>query len=76
MDLQKARIKIASADIDKVNQTCEYIKSISEKTGVPIKGPIPLPTKKLKIQPEEVLLGKVKHHGKDMRCESIKGLLI
>ncbi len=47
--MPKARIKIASADIDKVNQVCEYIKDISEKTGVDIRGPIPLPTKKLQL---------------------------
>lgn len=47
--MQKARIKIASADIDKVNQVCAYIKDIADKTGVDIKGPIPLPTKKLKV---------------------------
>ncbi|RMF06264.1 30S ribosomal protein S10 [Candidatus Woesearchaeota archaeon] len=47
--MQKARIKIASTDIDKVNQVCDYIKDIAEKTGVTIRGPIPLPTKKLKV---------------------------
>ena len=47
--MQKARIKIASTEIDKVNQTCKYITDISEKTGVDIRGPIPLPTKKLKL---------------------------
>ncbi len=47
--MQKARIKIASTDINKVNQVCEYIKEIAEKTGVVMRGPIPLPTKKLKI---------------------------
>lgn len=47
--MQKARIKLASTDIDKINETCAYIKSISEKTGVPMRGPIPLPTKKLRI---------------------------
>ena len=46
---QKARIKIASTEIDKVNQVCDYIKGIAEKTGVNMRGPIPLPTKKLKI---------------------------
>lgn len=46
---QKARIKLASADIDKVNQVCAAIQDIAEKTGVELKGPIPLPTKKLKI---------------------------
>jgi small subunit ribosomal protein S10 len=47
--MQKARIKIASADITKVNQVCDYIKDIAEKTGVDMRGPIPLPTKKLKV---------------------------
>jgi small subunit ribosomal protein S10 len=46
---QKARIKIASTDIDKINQVCDYIKDIAEKTGVDMRGPIPLPTKKLKV---------------------------
>ena len=46
---QKARIKIASIDISKVNQVCDYIKDIAGKTGVEIRGPIPFPTKKLKV---------------------------
>lgn len=47
--MQRARIKLASIDIDKINQTCAYIKDIAEKTGVDMRGPIPLPTKKLKV---------------------------
>lgn len=47
--MQRARIKLASIDIDKINQTCEYISNIAEKTGVDMRGPIPLPTKKLKV---------------------------
>ncbi len=47
--MQKARIKLASTEIAKINQTCDYIKSIVEKTGVVMRGPIPLPTKKLKL---------------------------
>jgi small subunit ribosomal protein S10 len=46
---QTARIKIASTDIGKINQVCDYIKDISSKTGVIMRGPIPLPTKKIKI---------------------------
>ena len=46
---QKARIKITSTDISKINQVCDYIKGISDKTGVNMRGPIPLPTKKLKV---------------------------
>ena len=47
--MQKARIKLASTDIDKINEVCQYIKDIAEKTGVAMRGPIPLPTKKLKV---------------------------
>lgn len=47
--MQKARIKLASVDINTLNQTCDFIKDISDKTGVPMRGPIPLPTKKLKV---------------------------
>jgi small subunit ribosomal protein S10 len=47
--MQKARIKIASTEIDKVNQVCDYIKDIAIKTGVDMRGPIPLPTKKLRV---------------------------
>ena len=32
--MQKARIKLASADIDKVNNVCEFIKDISTKSAV------------------------------------------
>lgn len=47
--MSKARIKIASTDIDKVNAVCSEIADISTKTGVDMSGPIPLPTKRLKI---------------------------
>ena len=49
MEMQRARIKLASTDIDKVNITCERIREIADKTGVEMRGPIPLPTKKLKV---------------------------
>lgn len=47
--VQRARIKLASIDIDKISQICANIKDIAEKTGVDVRGPIPLPTKKLKV---------------------------
>ncbi|MBU1199866.1 MAG: 30S ribosomal protein S10 [Nanoarchaeota archaeon] len=47
--MQKARIKITSTEISKINQVCDYISSIADKTGVVMRGPIPLPTKKLKL---------------------------
>ena len=47
--MQKARIKLASIDIDKINEVCKSINDIAEKTGVEVRGPIPLPTKRLKL---------------------------
>ena len=44
-----ARIKLASIDIDALNSICSSIKDISIKSGIVPRGPIPLPTKKLKI---------------------------
>jgi small subunit ribosomal protein S10 len=45
----RARISLACADIDKLNQICDSIKNIVEKTGVTMVGPIPIPTRKIKI---------------------------
>lgn len=47
--MQKARIKLASTNIDMLNQVCMTIKDIADKAGVIAKGPIAIPTKKLKI---------------------------
>jgi len=57
---QTARIKLASTDIGKINQVCDYIKDISTKTGVPMRGPIPLPTKKLKLTTRKTPCGNGK----------------
>ncbi len=46
---QRARIKLASTEIDKLNRICSDIREIADKTGVQLRGPIPLPTKKLKV---------------------------
>ena len=47
--MQKARIKLASIDISKINEVCAFIRDIAQKTGVDMRGPIPLPTKRLKV---------------------------
>ena len=44
---QKARISLSGTDPKKVDGVCAQIKSISERTGVAMSGPIPLPTKRL-----------------------------
>ncbi len=46
---QLARIKLTSTNVENLTQVCQDIKSITEKTGVKVRGPQPLPTKKLKV---------------------------
>jgi len=46
--MQKARINIASNNIRQLNEICNSIKEIAQKTKVNIHGPIPLPTKRLR----------------------------
>ena len=58
--MQKARIKLTSHEIDKINGVCNSIMDIAEKTGVIMRGPIPLPTKKLKITTRKTPCGEGK----------------
>ena len=46
---QKARISLTGIDPKKVDSVCRQIRDISLKTGVAIAGPIPLPTKHLRV---------------------------
>ena len=41
----KARIKLNSTDIEMLNDICNSIRDIADKSGVVISGPVPLPTK-------------------------------
>jgi len=47
--MTKVRIKLNSTEIESLNAICESIKDIAKKSGIAISGPVPLPTKKLKI---------------------------
>ena len=47
--MEKARIKLSGTEINKLNEICDSIRSIAEKTKVKMSGPITVPTKKLKI---------------------------
>ena len=47
--MPKARIKVYSTDIDKVNSICTQISDIAKKVGIDLRGPINLPTKVLKV---------------------------
>lgn len=47
--MSKARIKLVGDNISRINEFVDAIKEVVEKLGVGIHGPIPMPTKKLKI---------------------------
>ena len=47
--MPKARINLASLDVSKLNEISGSIKDIADKTKVAMYGPIPLPTKRLKL---------------------------
>ena len=47
--MSSVRVKINSIDIEMLNNICNTIKDLAKKSGIVISGPIPLPTKKLKI---------------------------
>ncbi len=47
--MSRVRIKLNSTDINALNEICNGIREIAKKAGVVISGPIPLPTKRLKI---------------------------
>ena len=47
--MSKARIKLICDDIKKINKFVSEVVTITEKLGVSMVGPIPLPTKKLKV---------------------------
>ncbi len=47
--MTKVRVKLNSTDIETLNSICNHIKEIAQKAGITIIGPVPLPTKKLKV---------------------------
>ncbi|KXA95026.1 30S ribosomal protein S10 [candidate division MSBL1 archaeon SCGC-AAA259E19] len=47
--MQKARIKLTGTDINKLEEVCEELVGIAERIGAEKSGPIPLPTKRVKV---------------------------
>mgnify|MGYP006309326729 CR=1 FL=1 len=47
--MQKARIKLSGTDVDKLNEICDQLVEIAERIGAEKSGPIPLPTKRVKV---------------------------
>ncbi|MGD0637256.1 MAG: 30S ribosomal protein S10 [Nitrososphaerales archaeon] len=58
---QYARIKLTSSNLENLDRLAREIKDITEKTGVKIKGPQPLPTKRLKITTRKAPTGEGTH---------------
>jgi len=47
--MPKVRIKLNSTDIEMLNAICDKIQEIAKGSGIAVSGPVPLPTKKLKV---------------------------
>ncbi len=47
--MAKVRIKLASINIEELNPVIASIKDITGKAGVIMRGPIPIPTRRLKV---------------------------
>ena len=47
--MSKVRLKLNSTNIEMLNDICNSIKGIAHKSGIVVSGPVPLPTKKLKV---------------------------
>jgi len=58
--MQRARIKLASAEIDKLNDVTNSIVDIAKKTKTEVRGPISFPTKRMKITTRKCPCGRGK----------------
>ncbi len=45
----KARIRLWSSNVKDLNYVVTQIKAIVDKTGISMRGPVPLPTKRLEV---------------------------
>lgn len=61
--MQIARIKLSGRDSKELDSVCSEIKSVAKKFGVGYKGPIPLPTKTLKVVTMKTPCGDGTGHG-------------
>ena len=61
--MQVARIKLSGRDPKTLDEICREIIEIAKKLGVDYKGPIPLPTKKLRVVTLKTPCGDGTGHG-------------
>lgn len=61
--MQTARIKLSGKDPKNLNEICDEIRDIAKRFGVDYRGPIPLPTKTLKVTTMKTPCGDGTGHG-------------
>ena len=71
----KARIKLESRSYKDLDGVCTQIKDIAKRAGVEVKGPIPLPTKKLKITTRKTPCGDGSDTYEKWECRIHKRLM-
>jgi small subunit ribosomal protein S10 len=59
--VNKARIRLTSTDPKKLDEICNELRHIAERTGVKMAGPIPLPTKRLIVPTRKTPCGEGTH---------------
>ena len=47
--MSNVRVKLNSIDIEMLNRICDAIKDLAKKSGIIVSGPVPLPTKRIKV---------------------------
>jgi len=61
--MQIARIRLAGRDPKQLDEICKEIIGIAKKFGIDYRGPIPLPTKRLRVAPYKTPCGDGTGHG-------------
>jgi small subunit ribosomal protein S10 len=61
--MQTARIKLSSKSPKRLSEICDEIRDIAKRFGVDLRGPIPLPTKTLKVTTMKTPCGDGTGHG-------------
>jgi small subunit ribosomal protein S10 len=61
--MQVARIKLSGKDPKELDNICTEIRDVAKKFGIDYKGPIPLPTKILKVTTLKTPCGDGTGHG-------------